>query len=110
VLAHAAVDRRRLRVLLAANKADCGARAHTADFIRKRLEKALGELRGTRGTLGSTDGGAGGKARASPVRCLAFNAWHGMRRALSARLAAIMRCSSSASVVAWDARWYHIDG
>ena len=57
VLTHPGVDRRRLPVLLAANKVDCGARAHTVEFIRKRLEKALSEARGTRSALASTDGG-----------------------------------------------------
>ena len=68
VLADPAVTRRRLPVLLAANKADCGARAHTPDFIRKRLEKALGELRGTRAALASDETGAG--ARVGPLLVL----------------------------------------
>lgn len=41
VLAHKSVAGRRLPVLLAANKADAGIKAHTADFIRKRLEREL---------------------------------------------------------------------
>lgn len=63
VLVHPTVNRRRLPVLLAANKGDCGPRSHTADFIRKRLEKALGELRGSRAALASDETGAGGKVR-----------------------------------------------
>ena len=39
-------------ILLVCNKTDEGARAHTADFIRKRLEKELEALRSTRATLG----------------------------------------------------------
>ncbi len=41
VLAHKLVVGRRLPVLLAANKSDAGIKAHTADFIRKRLEREL---------------------------------------------------------------------
>ena len=41
VLAHKSVAGRRMPVLLAANKADAGIKAHTADFIRKRLEREL---------------------------------------------------------------------
>lgn len=41
VLAAAGVAKRRLPVLLAANKADHGARAHTPDFVRRRLEREL---------------------------------------------------------------------
>ena len=39
-------------MLLVCNKADAGAKAHTLDFLRKRLEKELETLRGTRATLG----------------------------------------------------------
>jgi len=39
-------------VLLACNKADAGLKAHTVDFIRKRLEKEIEEMRATRGALG----------------------------------------------------------
>ena len=67
VLSDPAVTRRRLPVLLAANKADCGAKAHTPDFIRKRLEKALGELRGTRASLAADETGAGAKVGPLPV-------------------------------------------
>ena len=41
VLTHPAVRKRRVPVLLACNKADHGAKAHTVDFIRKRLEKEM---------------------------------------------------------------------
>ena len=41
VLAARGVAGRRLPVLLAANKADHGARAHTPEFVRRRLEKEL---------------------------------------------------------------------
>ena len=41
VLAHRSVAGRRLPVLLAANKSDAGIKAHTVDFIRKRLEREL---------------------------------------------------------------------
>ena len=46
LLAHPAVGRRRLPVLLACNKADMGERAHTVDFIRKRLEKEIDQVGG----------------------------------------------------------------
>ncbi len=48
-------------LLLVCNKTDEGARAHTADFIRKRLEKELEALRSTRATLGE------GAARGQPI-------------------------------------------
>lgn len=51
VLAHQVVNRRRLPVLLACNKSDCGTKAHTVDFIRKRLEKAINQLRSTRSAI-----------------------------------------------------------
>ncbi|KAK9904218.1 hypothetical protein WJX75_007076 [Coccomyxa subellipsoidea] len=51
VLAHPVVSGRRLPVLLACNKSDCGTKAHTMDFIRKRLEKAIDQLRGTRSAI-----------------------------------------------------------
>lgn len=51
VLSHPVVTGRCLPVLLACNKADAGTKAHTVDFIRKRLEKELDQIRQTRGTL-----------------------------------------------------------
>ena len=48
VLASRAISSRQTPVLLLANKADCGAKAHSVEFIRKRLEKALDQLRTTR--------------------------------------------------------------
>lgn len=48
VLASKAISSRQMPVLLLANKADCGAKAHSVEFIRKRLEKALDQLRTTR--------------------------------------------------------------
>jgi hypothetical protein len=41
VLAAKGVAGRRLPVLLVANKADQGAKAHTPDFVRRRLEREL---------------------------------------------------------------------
>lgn len=38
--------------MLVCNKADQEAKAHTSEFIRKRLEKELEAVRSTRGTLG----------------------------------------------------------
>lgn len=57
VLTHPVIAGRRLPVLLACNKADAGAKAHTVDFIRKRLEKEIDGMRSTRGALGG-DGAA----------------------------------------------------
>ena len=54
VLSNPTVHNRRLPVLLACNKADLGAKAHTTDFVRKRLEKELEQLRTTRRTLGES--------------------------------------------------------
>ncbi|KAK9828645.1 hypothetical protein WJX72_001279 [[Myrmecia] bisecta] len=52
VLANATVRKRRLPVLLACNKADMGPKAHTVEFIRKRLEKEIDQLRSTRNAMG----------------------------------------------------------
>ncbi|PSC68940.1 signal recognition particle receptor subunit beta-like [Micractinium conductrix] len=60
VLSSPALAKRRAPVLLACNKQDAGSRAHTVEFIRKRLEKELDQLRSTRGTLGDVNGGSGG--------------------------------------------------
>ena len=57
VITHPVIAGRRLPVLLACNKADAGAKAHTVDFIRKRLEKEIDAMRSTRGALGG-DGAA----------------------------------------------------
>lgn len=57
VLAHQKIARRRPRILLACNKADLGAKAHTVDFIRKRIEKEIEQLRSTRQTLGDATSG-----------------------------------------------------
>jgi len=57
ILTHPVVAGRRLPILLACNKADAGPKAHTVDFIRKRLEKELDQMRSTRGALGG-DGSA----------------------------------------------------
>ena len=51
VLASQSVSRRQMPVLLLANKSDFGAKAHSVEFIRKRLEKALDQLRTTRAEL-----------------------------------------------------------
>lgn len=50
------VQKQRPAVLLLCNKTDTGAKAHTSDFVRKRLEKELEALRSTRSSLneGST--------------------------------------------------------
>lgn len=55
VLVHPVVAGRRLPILIACNKVDEGPRAHTVDFIRKRLEKEIDELRSTRGPLEGGD-------------------------------------------------------
>ena len=44
VLTCPAVYKRRLPLLLACNKADQGARAHTVDFLRRRLEREVAAL------------------------------------------------------------------
>lgn len=44
VLTYPAVFKRRLPLLLACNKADQGARAHTVDFLRRRLEREVAAL------------------------------------------------------------------
>ena len=48
VLTYPAVYKRRLPLLLACNKADQGARAHTVDFLRRRLEREVAALAMTR--------------------------------------------------------------
>lgn len=57
VITHPVIAGRRVPVLLACNKADAGVKAHTVDFIRKRLEKEIDTMRSTRGALGG-DGAA----------------------------------------------------
>ena len=57
VLTHPVVAGRRLPILLACNKADAGNKAHSVDFMRKRLEKEIDTMRSTRGALGG-DGAA----------------------------------------------------
>jgi signal recognition particle receptor subunit beta len=75
VLTHPAVHRRRLPLLLACNKADQGARAHTVDFLRRRLERELEALRGTRGALAGDGGDAPGRpALAQPGQAFSFEA------------------------------------
>ena len=49
MLSHPSVVARRLPVLLACNKADQGHKAHTLDFIRKRLEKEIDQVGGVWG-------------------------------------------------------------
>ena len=56
VLASKAVSGRQMPVLLLANKADCGSKAHSAEFIRKRLEKALDQLCSTRADVEAESG------------------------------------------------------
>ena len=41
ILAHSAVRKHRIPVLIACNKSDEGAKAHTVDFVRKRLEREM---------------------------------------------------------------------
>lgn len=57
--------RRRLPVLLLANKADKGAAAHSADFVRRRLEREVeAALASAGGALDAAGGGGGGGAGA----------------------------------------------
>lgn len=51
MISDSTIQKRGVPILIVCNKTDEGARAHTADFIRKRLEKELEALRGTRATL-----------------------------------------------------------
>ena len=44
MLCHPSVAKRRIPVLLACSKQDMGSRAHTVDFIRKQLEKEIGQV------------------------------------------------------------------
>jgi signal recognition particle receptor subunit beta len=44
VLSAPSLARRRVPLLLACNKQDMGSKAHTVDFIRKRLEKELDQV------------------------------------------------------------------
>jgi len=41
ILAHPAVRKRRVPMLIACNKSDEGAKAHTVDFVRKRVEREM---------------------------------------------------------------------
>lgn len=41
ILVHPTVRKRRIPVLLACNKSDEGAKAHTVEFVRKRLEREM---------------------------------------------------------------------
>jgi signal recognition particle receptor subunit beta len=45
VLSQPALARRRVPVLLACNKQDMGSKAHTLEFVRKRLEKEIDQAR-----------------------------------------------------------------
>lgn len=58
MLSQPALAKRRAPVLLACNKQDLGSKAHSVDFIRKRLEKELDQV-----GLGRADGGGGWAAR-----------------------------------------------
>ena len=49
LLSHPAVAKRKLPVLLACNKADQGTKAHTVEFVRKRLEKEIDQVRSIAG-------------------------------------------------------------
>lgn len=46
VLAHPVIQQNRIPILLACNKIDMGLKAHSVDFIRKRLEKELDQVCG----------------------------------------------------------------
>ena len=52
VLSDKTIQKRRVPLLLVCNKTDLGTKAHTSDFLRKRLEKEVEALRSTRATLG----------------------------------------------------------
>lgn len=55
VLTHPSVVKRRVPILIACNKMDLEAQAHSIEFVRKTLEKQLESMRKTRTAL-STDG------------------------------------------------------
>ena len=84
VLGSAAVQRHTTRVLLACNKADLGARAHTPEFVRKRLEKELDALRATRATLGEAAEQAGLPCKGSPFTFDGMAAARGPRVSVTA--------------------------
>jgi signal recognition particle receptor subunit beta len=72
ILTHPVVSKKRLPILLACNKADAGPKAHTVDFIRKRLERELDAVRETRGALDDLDstthkGNSGGGVYLGPM-------------------------------------------
>ena len=54
VLTNAVLQKQRVPLLLACNKSDLGAKAHTIEFIRKRIEKEVEQLRTTRQTLSNS--------------------------------------------------------
>lgn len=60
VISNLTSARRKTPILLACNKSDLGAKAHTSDFIRKRIEKEVEQLRTTRKSLGEGQDGAVG--------------------------------------------------
>ena len=52
VLSDPSLQKRKVPLLVACNKSDQGAKAHTVDFIQKRLEKELEAVQSTRASLG----------------------------------------------------------
>jgi signal recognition particle receptor subunit beta len=73
VLSHSAVASRALPLLLACNKSDVP-KAHSVDFIRKRLEGQIEQMRGTRGTLGDDGAAAAAAALGAPGQAFTFAA------------------------------------
>ncbi|KFM23894.1 Signal recognition particle receptor subunit beta [Auxenochlorella protothecoides] len=72
VLTHPSVVGRRLPILLVCNKSDMGVKAHSVDFIRKRLEKELDLLQTTRSALEDVGGGRAASTRLLPPGAQAF--------------------------------------
>jgi signal recognition particle receptor subunit beta len=58
VLSHPAVSRRRVPILIACNKMDLELEAHSAEFIKRTLEKQLDAMRRTRTAAIGKDAGA----------------------------------------------------
>ena len=77
VLTCLAGPKRGLQLCVACNKADHGPKAHTVEFIRKRLEKEVEQLRTTRKTLGEESNVTALGSEAQPF---SFEGMHKARR------------------------------
>lgn len=74
---------------MAINKTDAGPRAHSPDFIRKRLERELDALRSSRVDLAAASGGTGSASLSgSPGEAFSF-AGLATHRGVGVRIASI---------------------